>query len=52
MEDSFEDEKSHGFSETSAYYKEKELSINQEAFKTPLIFGTFTNWKVFQMIKT
>lgn len=31
---------------------EREKSINQEAFKIPMIFGTFTNWRVFQMIKT
>lgn len=39
-------------SEHDAVAYEKEKLVNQEASKIPLIFGTFTSWKVFQMIKT
>ena len=26
-------------------------AVNEDTFKTPLIFGTITDWKVFQMQK-
>ena len=26
-------------------------AVNEDAFKTPLLFGTVTDWKVFQMQK-